>query len=135
MKYAKKRALTLIELMLVIVLIGTIGTILSLNLRSALVRGKEFKTKQLRNKIEAVLNIALAEDMDVNTIRKDWPQIVEQSPLIKVKSNDGDIADAWGNPFKADYDSNLGQFKVYSSKIDPDGNILKEPSLNGQISP
>lgn len=123
MVYKKRHALTLIEIMLVIVLIGIVGGALAFNLRGALDRGKSFKTQQVQKKIEAILSIEAVEE-DYGSILEHWESIVKKSPLVKLKQKKGEIVDAWGNPFQVEYDDLQGQFLVSSAKIDSDGNIL-----------
>lgn len=125
MKKRKKRyALTLVEMMLVIVLVGIVGGALAVNLKGALDRGKGFKTKETKKRIEAIVNIASVEK-DEDTILNQWQEIVSQSPLIKLKLNSSNqVLDAWGNAFNLEFDSSEDQFIATSAKIDSDGNIL-----------
>lgn len=126
MNKKKKHALTLVEMMLVIVIIGIIGGALAFNLRGSLDKGKEFKTKETKKKIEAILNIA-AVDYDDQTILSDWKQLVVESPLANLKLDKNDeLSDAWGNAFQVDFDTSQEQYIVTSSKIDSDGEIRKQ---------
>lgn len=125
MNKKKRHALTLVEMMLVIVIIGIIGGALAFNLRGSLDRGKEFKTKETKKKIEAILNIA-AVDYDDQAILSGWKQFVIDSPLANLKLDKNDeIADAWGNAFQIEFDPSQEQYIVTSSKIDGDGEIRK----------
>lgn len=123
MNYTRRHALTLIEIMLVIFLIGIVGSALAFNLRGALDRGKTFKTQQIQKKIEAILSIEAMEE-DYQTVLAHWEELVKKSPLVKIKQKNGDVVDGWGKPFHVTYDSVQEQFLVTSAKIDSDGNIL-----------
>lgn len=123
MNYTKRHALTLIEIMLVIVLIGVVGGALAFNLRGALDRGKAFKTEETHKKIEAILSIAAVED-DPTVVLSEWDTVVSISPIVKVKKIGGNIVDAWGNPFDVTIDPDNGSFLVSSAKIGVDGKII-----------
>ncbi len=125
MNYTKRHALTLIEVMLVIALIGIVGGALAFNLRGALDRGKAFKTEETHKKIEAILSIAAVED-DPTTVLSQWDTVVADSPIVKVKKIKKNILDAWGSPFKVTLDPNDGSFLVSSANIGTDGKIIKK---------
>ncbi len=57
----KKQAITLIEIMIVILLIGLIGGTLAYNMRGSLDKGKEFKTEQNKSKLYDVLMLEYAK--------------------------------------------------------------------------
>ncbi|MCH9633220.1 MAG: hypothetical protein S4CHLAM6_15730 [Chlamydiae bacterium] len=124
MNYTKRHALTLIEIMLVIVLIGIVGGALAFNLSGALDKGKAFKTEETHKKIEAILSIQAIED-GPSVVLDTWPTVVGESPIVKVKKVGDKIVDAWGNPFEVELDPNDGSFLVSSAKIGTDGKIIK----------
>lgn len=124
MKHKKRHALTLVEIMLVIVLIGVVGGALAFNLKGALDHGRGFKTKEIKKKIDAIVNIAAAEKDD-SDILSTWSQIVSESPLVKIKTDaQKGIVDGWGNPFSLEYDADLEQFVATSPRIDAHGEII-----------
>lgn len=57
-----KQSLTLIEIMVVITLIGIIGSVLGVNMKKSMDRAKAFKAKAHAQKIEDSLNIYFAEN-------------------------------------------------------------------------
>lgn len=78
----KKRFVTLIEIMIVILLIGIIGGVLAFNMKGSLDKGREFKTKQNKQRIEDILNLELAtSDKSSDKILNEWSTIVKNSPL------------------------------------------------------
>lgn len=96
----KKRAITLIEIMIVILLIGLIGGALAYNMRGSLDEGKRFKTKQNINRIEDILLIEYAKGNETTEeICNHWQEIVGRSPLVKRNGREI-IVDGWGEPFK-----------------------------------
>jgi general secretion pathway protein G len=55
----KKRAITLLEIMIVILLIGLIGGVVSYNLKGTLDKGKAFASKEGAKKLEDILNLEI----------------------------------------------------------------------------
>lgn len=101
----KKRHVTLIEMMIVMFLIALIVGVVGYNSRGSLDEGKAFKTKMAIEKIEAILNLRIAEEPSViESLSSNWTTIVEHSPL----SNNGRAmsVDGWGNQFQVSLDSN-----------------------------
>src|SRR4051812_19988650 len=97
----KKRAITLLEIMIVILLIGLIGGVVSYNLKGTLDKGKAFASKEGSQKLEDILNLQLqqgpitAEDIindksDDHTIAK---TCVLNSGLISTKQVDKFLKD------------------------------------------
>jgi prepilin-type N-terminal cleavage/methylation domain-containing protein len=61
MKVVKKRALTLIEIMIVIALNGIIGSVLGVNMKKSMDKAKAFKATAHKQKIEDALNMHYAQ--------------------------------------------------------------------------
>lgn len=120
----KRQALTLIEMMLVILLVGVVGGALAFNIKGAILKGKQFKTEEMRKKIDSVLNLALLEGYSSQEIQKDWVKIVKNSPLIQVKGSQELLYDAWGNPFEVQITSDGQSFSVTSKALAKDEEIL-----------
>ncbi|MDB6081503.1 MAG: putative outer membrane protein [Chlamydiia bacterium] len=84
----KKRSITLVEIMIVMLLIGMITGTMAYNYKKSLDRGKEFKTKEIISRVEAALNMALAEGEITPTELNEssgaaWKAIIAKSPLVK----------------------------------------------------
>ena len=99
----KKRAVTLIEIMIVILLIGLIGGTLAVNMRGSMEKGKAFKTEQNCNKVYDALMLAYAEgkfDLEPSELSNHVKikQILSKSPLIK--NADQVLKDGWGKPLE-----------------------------------
>lgn len=94
----KKRYVTLIEMMIVMFLIALIIGVLGYNYRGTLEQGKAFKTKTGMEKLETILNLAVAEDPKLmDDIDSSWPEIVKRSPLVQ--NAEALIYDGWGQPY------------------------------------
>ncbi len=104
MKQIKKRHVTLIEMMIVMFLIALITGVIAYNSRGSLDEGKSFKTKMAIEKVQAILNLKVAEDPSLfDSIGSHWEQIIETSPLAqnaKALTSDG-----WGKKFMVTADN------------------------------
>ncbi len=92
---AKKRFITLVEMMIVMFLIAMITGVIAYNYTGSLDEGKAFKTKNGIDKIHTILDLYLAahpEERD--SLDTKWKGIVEDSNLVK---NGKDLVkDGWG---------------------------------------
>lgn len=96
----KKRAITLIEIMIVIFLIGIIGGTLAFNMRGSMDQGRAFKTEQTIARVHNILMLECASsDKELNQVVKEWKKVLEHSPLVKNKGKDL-ITDGWNKPLK-----------------------------------
>lgn len=97
MKKKKKRPVTLIEIMIVILLIGVIGGALAFNMRGSLDEGKKFKTEQNLTRVRDILEMELSRgEKTPAEIQSGWQDIVKKSPLA---NGDKTLVDGKGNPF------------------------------------
>ena len=110
----KKRAITLIEIMIVMFLIALIAGVVTYNYRGSLDEGKSFKTSSAIDRVETILNLSVSDEPELlDNLQGNWKNIIRSSPLVK---NPNDlIYDGWGNEFKVDVDPN-GNIKVSSDK-------------------
>lgn len=114
----KRRALTLVEMLIVITLIGIIASALAVNLGGGLRKGQEFKTQQGKKKIQNILYYEMTQNMrDPQEVVNDWEQIVADSPLrdrdVPVEEL---IKDGYGQPYEVFYDEERGDIRVRSSR-------------------
>lgn len=107
----KRRFITLIEIMIVMFLIALITGVLAYNYRGSLEEGKAFKTRAAMDKLETILNLAVAQDpRQKENISEHWQAIVETSPLVH---NPKDLEiDGWGYPYKVEIDD--GKIEITS---------------------
>ena len=108
----KKRALTIIEIMIVILLIGLIGGAIGYNVKGSLKKGKEFKTKRAKAQLEDLLELCVQEGMN--------PKKVVEKPLENIKklgiAKDPEslLKDGDGRPFLITFDDKQKIFHVDS---------------------
>lgn len=97
-KKAKKRAITLVEMMIVMFLIAMITGVIAYNYSGSLDEGKYFKTKTGMEKLHTILSMHRAAHPG-DTIT--WQQMVNESPLVKDKK--ALLTDGWGKEYNVDF--------------------------------
>jgi|SRR5579872_6676306 len=112
MKKQKKRPITLLEIMIVIFLIGLIGSVVGYNMKGSLDKGRVFKSEQGAAKIKEILNLQLAEGS--NTIQE-----IVANPLGILKNShlvdkpEKTFKDGWNHDYFVKQ-SDGGDIEVYS---------------------
>jgi len=97
----KKRAMTLLEIMIVIFIIGIIGSVVGYNMKGSLEKGKAFKTEHGMRQVEEIImlevasgNVQLDEVDNIEKVQK----ILKNSDLAR---NAKDlIKDGWGKEYE-----------------------------------
>lgn len=122
----KKRAITLLEIMIVILLIGLIGGVVSYNLKGTLDKGKAFRSEQGMKKLEDILNLELQiGNTNINDLRGKTDvngekiiECVQKSGLISPKEVKKFIRDGWGNPYLIKRARGTNEVVVSSPKLE-----------------
>ena len=88
----QKRAVTLLEMMIVVVLIGLIASVVGVNIKKSLDEGKAFKTERAQEQIhDAILyQVATSDQYTLKQIVEDeeiLQKVLDESPLIKDSSS------------------------------------------------
>lgn len=110
----KKKFITLMEIMIVMVLIALVMGVIAYNARGSLEEGKRFKTKQGIERIETILNLEIAKDPSKQeNISTSWEEIIKQSPLVKDPNSL--ILDGWGKKYIVNV--NKGAVEVTSESL------------------
>lgn len=110
----RRRYFTLIEIMIVIALIGLIGSVVAYNLKGSLDEGKAFKTEQARAQIRDILWLEIAKGASFEDVTNQWEDCIRNSPLVK--DADKLIVDGWNQPFDIRVDN--GDFQLVSSRYE-----------------
>ncbi len=123
----KKRAITLLEIMIVILLIGLIGGVVSYNLKGTLDKGKAFASKEGAKKLEDILNLEIQQGprtaKEIVEDSSDKREVVEaavlNSGLISRQQAPKFLKDGWGEFYiiRKDTEDRL-QVTVTSRKLD-----------------
>lgn len=122
----KKRAITLLEIMIVILLIGLIGGVVSYNLKGTLEKGKAFASDEGARKLEDILNLeiqqgtktALEIASDTSDNRVIVKECVLNSGLISKQQVAKFLKDGWGEFFIIQKVENENQVAVTSQRLD-----------------
>src|SRR5690242_19425995 len=94
----KMYALTLLEIMIVIVLIGLIGSVIGFNMKGSLDEGRAFKTEQAMNQLEDILMLEVAKGNPIESVVNDKVKFLKDSGLVK--DPDNLLKDGWQEPFE-----------------------------------
>lgn len=111
-----RRFVTLIEMMIVMFLIALITGVVAYNYRGSLDEGKAFKTKAGIDKLQTILNLALADSPGDNFSGDGWKGIVKSSPLVQ--NPDTLIKDGWGQDYTVQIDPSTNAVIVSSQKYE-----------------
>ncbi len=110
----KKRALTLLEIMIVIVLIGIIGSVIGVNMKGSLDKGKAFKTKQAMQQIEDILMLQVAQGATIDEVVGDPEGYLRDSGMVKDPATF--INDGWDQRFDIRRDGRSNDKIIVSSE-------------------
>ena len=115
----KKYTITLLEVMIVIFIIGSIGSVLGFNMRGSLDKGRAFKTKEALSKIYEIVQLQQAQGFSLDptsqeALEKSVVECLKQSELVRKPS--ALIKDGWGITFHFDFDGE--EFSISSAKYD-----------------
>lgn len=93
----KRYAMTLLEIMIVIFIIGIISSVIGYNMRGSLDKGKAFKTKEGINKIYEIVQLEQAEGKPLSADVEKIKTLLKDSGLVR-KPEDL-MKDGWGEPY------------------------------------
>lgn len=113
-----RKTLTLIEMLIVIALIGIIGSALAYNMSSGLSKGKEFRNEQNKRKIRNMLDYEIfTNGQNPSEVAKDWLSYIQRSTLRDRDQTVEQLTqDGYGSVYHVTYDEHLDQIVVLSSK-------------------
>lgn len=112
----KKRALTLLEIMIVIFLITLITGAIGYNMLGTLDRGRVFRTQQAKEQLHDLLLICLADKGDAEAISKNPLQYLKELGLAKDPENL--IKDGWKQPFSIKATRDKNDFIIQSTGLE-----------------
>lgn len=109
--------MTLLEIMIVIFIIGIIGSVIGYKMKGSLDKGKAFKTKEGIAKIYEIVelergyqNVNLKEGKIEDTVLA----LLENSGLVR--NPNALLKDGWGSDYALTYDDKEDEFRVHSQK-------------------
>ena len=111
----KKRPLTLLEIMIVIFLIGLIGSVVGYNVKGSLDEGRAFRSEQGAAQIRDLLLLEVAKGYSVDQVVESHEGFLEASGVVRdVKKL---LKDGWGQPYVIVANRNRTDIKVTSEKL------------------
>src|SRR6185436_17678938 len=99
----RKKALTLLEIMIVIFLITLITGAIGYNMKGTLDKGRAFRTEQGIEQLEDLLYICLAEGEKPEELEKSPEAIIKKYGFAKNPKKI--LEDGWGEGYAITYDS------------------------------
>lgn len=106
--------MTLLEIMIVIFIIGLVGSVITVNMRSSLEEGKAFRSLQGSKQIYEVLSLEMARyDLNPAAVAQDPALVLKKSGLIKNISKM--LTDGWGEKYEINVVND--EIKVTSQKL------------------
>ncbi|MCH9611107.1 MAG: hypothetical protein S4CHLAM81_15190 [Chlamydiales bacterium] len=116
MKKKKKRSITLIEIMIVILLIGIIGGTLAFNMRGSMDQGRAFKSEQNILRVQDILLLETAQTgKELSEVVTRWKEVVASSSMVK---NANELCkDGWNKEFEVSATGD-DEVEVRSAKLD-----------------
>jgi len=110
----KKSAITLLEIMIVIFLIGLIGSVIGYNVKGSLEEGKAFRSEQGAARLRDILLMEVANGTSAEEVVSNPKFYVKKSGLVS--NPDKLLKDGWGHPYeivaKNEYDLDV-ESKAY----------------------
>ena len=97
-KKSKRSALTLLEVMVVILLIALIGGVVGVNLKGSLDEGRYFKTKEAKSQLKDIIEYRLAMGGTLAELNAGALDFVTKSGIAKDPA--ALLTDGWGEPLK-----------------------------------
>jgi general secretion pathway protein G len=116
MKKTKKRSITLLEIMIVIFLIGLIGSVIGFNMKGSMDKGRVFKTERAQQQIKDILELQLASGgVTTDQVIQDPAHYLELSGMVKDPAKL--ILDGWNEPFEIVQGEQPHEILVNSSRL------------------
>ena len=126
----KKYALTLLEIMIVIFLIGLIGSVIGYNMKGSLEEGKAFKTAKAIEQIHDILMLEVAKGEPIETVAGQAVAYLSHSNLVKDPAKL--IIDGWGQPFEIKPNQYNSDIVVHSNTYTQYKDRQKEKIAHGK---
>lgn len=120
--YRKRSSITLLEIMIVILLIGLIGGVLSYNLKGTLDRGKAFRSEEGIKRLKDILEIACEQDdqlmnkLSQNNNIKIVEKCIKDSGFVPQGKEKDFLLDGWKEPYIVSV-TNEGNILISSPRL------------------
>jgi prepilin-type N-terminal cleavage/methylation domain-containing protein len=111
-----KRAFTLLEIMIVILLITIITGAIGYNMKGTLEKGKAFRTERAKEQLHDLLLYCYADTKDTDAILKNVENAIVTTGLAKNPKEL--LKDGWGVPFEIKASKFKNDFIIHSEKLE-----------------
>lgn len=122
----KKRALTLLEIMIVIMLITLISGTIGYSMKGSLEKGRAFRTEQGQEQLKDLLLICLSDGGKIENIAQNPVEYLKGLGVAKDPENL--ILDGWKQPFEITVSPAKNDFTIKSKAYNNYKNRLKKAS-------
>jgi general secretion pathway protein G len=110
----KRYAMTLLEVMIVIFIIGIIGSVVGYNMRGSLDNGRAFKTKEGMRKLYEIVQLESNDLVDDGHLDIKIKQLLKNSNFVR--KVDDLMKDGWGEEYRIELEK--GDIRVFSEKYE-----------------
>ncbi len=116
MKKPQKKAMTLLEVMIVIFIIGIIGSVIGYNMRGSLDEGKAFKTKEAVSKVYEISQLTWSDTQQISDDPEKIKSMLMDSGLVR--KVDALMKDGWNQPFIFSLSEEGNELRIISKKYE-----------------
>ena len=110
----KKKAMTLLEIMIVIFLIGLIGSVIGYSMKGSLDEGRVFKSERAIEQIHSILELEVAKGVSIDVVVANAERYLRNSGMVKDPRKM--LKDGWDQPFIISV--RAGRISVVSRRLD-----------------
>ena len=111
----RKKALTLLEILVVIFLITLITATIGYNMRGTLDRGRAFRTEQAMAELRDLLMLSVADGSDIEKVCANPLQYLKDSELAK--DPEKLVKDGWNQKFEIRLNRKKDDFVIHSEAL------------------
>lgn len=115
MEMKKKRALTLIEIMVVLFIITIVTSVIGVNMKGTMKEGKAFKSEKGSKQVYDILSLEMAKNAEITQSILEHPDVVLKNSGI-ISDSKKILQDGWGESFIIKFNEADGEMKVTSKK-------------------
>jgi len=94
----KKRALNLIEIMVVLFIITIVTSVIGVNMKGTMKEGKAFKSEKGSKQIYDILSLEIAKNPELIPLMMENPETILKNSGIVTDAKKS-LVDGWGEPF------------------------------------
>ena len=109
----RKQAITLLEIMIVIFIIGIIGSVIGYNMKGSMDEGRAYRSEHGSKQVHDLLTLKIAEGYNIEEVLGDAPTFLKQTGFVSNPTKL--LKDGWNQNYEIRR-INEDEFIVYSPK-------------------